>query len=501
MTFGDIMRGRLVVPPGAGVVHMQGDSAGRGTWAGLHLIGPGTSELRNVIFEHCGGEPSAGAPADGCLVTSENGGLEAPVLLLDGVTFNEPHVRAMAIGAFSEFAPGSRSVSVNGSDDAIALVNPQLAGDFPRGGTFTGNARNEIDLAAGLISRTVTWPRLGVTWRITGFVSVAGPSMPILTILGGETIHVARNGGIDVGSNGQGRLLIGEIGGAPVTFEPAEGEWGGIDLQEGAGPSAFRHVILRDCGARPEGACVRVLNSTGLAEPLIDDVTITGSRSRGFLVAGAQFAGGSNNLTITNSIGVPIGMHPNGMASIPPGNYRGNGDDVIELVFGDNVTVDGVWHDRGVPYRAEHGFQIGQFTTHPLLTLDPGVEIQVGPDAFVLAGDGALRAVGTAAKPILFTAIVPGTPGSWTGVIVSADPRTKFDHVEIRDAGGGDPVWGGGLRIGADLGGVIRNSTIRRSSTCGIILGPAQTWTDDYTAPAFGNSFIDVAGPARCQFP
>jgi hypothetical protein len=501
MTFGDILRGRLVVPAGSGVVHMQGDSAGRGTWAGLHLIGPGTTELHNVIFEHCGGEQYPGALAEGCLVTSENGGLEAPVLLLDGVTFNEPHLRAMAIGVFSEFAPASRNVSVHGSDDAIASVNPQSAGDFPQGGTFTGNARNEIEIATGFIGRNVTWPRLGVTWHIAGSIGVAGPSVPALTILGGQTILVAKDGGIGVGSNGQGRLIIGEAGGAPVSLEAANGDWAGIDLDEGAGPSAFRHVTLRDCGARPEGACVRVLNSSGVAGPFVDDVTITGSRSRGFLIAGSRFAVGSNNLTITNSVATPIAMHPNGISSIPPGNYRGNGDDVIELMFGDNVSTDDVWHDRGIPYRAERGLQIGQITNLPLLTLEPGVEIQVGRDQMVLAGDGALRAIGTAAKPILFTAITPGTPGSWTGVIVSGDPRTKFDHVEIRDAGGGDPVFGGGLRIGADLGGVIRNSTIRRSSTCGIILGPAQTWTDDYTAPAFGNTFIDVAGPARCQFP
>ena len=77
----------------------------------------------------------------------------------------------------------------------------------------------------------------------------------------------------------------------------------------------------------------------------------------------------------------------------------------------------------------------------------------------------------------------------------------RLDHVIIADAGAGPAGFGAAIRLGADPGGVLRNTTIIRSASCGLIIGSGETWTDDYTNPAFGNTFTDIAGPILCQFP
>lgn len=92
-------------------------------------------------------------------------------------------------------------------------------------------------------------------------------------------------------------------------------------------------------------------------------------------------------------------------------------------------------------------------------------------------------------------------PGWWLGVELgrSADSRTGFEYLEIRDAGAGPPGWGGGVRMWVDPGGVLRNTTVRGSPTCGVVLFNGSSWSEDYTMPSFGNVFADVAGPLLCR--
>ena len=152
-----------------------------------------------------------------------------------------------------------------------------------------------------------------------------------------------------------------------------------------------------------------------------------------------------------------------------------------------------------MPYRFRSGLGVDS-----TLVLEPGVTIEVGVGMRVTAGFGNLVAVGTASDPIVFRSVTPGVPGSWMGIELGAGlpgPGTRLEHVVIADAGAGSPGYAGALRLGADPGGVLHNSTIVRSSSCGIVLFNGHAWTDDYTDPTFGNTFVDIAGPLRCQPP
>jgi hypothetical protein len=153
----------------------------------------------------------------------------------------------------------------------------------------------------------------------------------------------------------------------------------------------------------------------------------------------------------------------------------------------------------GIPYRFPDGLSIGS-----TLYLDPGVTIQLGIGTLLTAGFGNLVAVGTAAKPITFTSATPGVAGSWYGIEMGAatpGPGTKFEYVVIADAGAGSPGFMGAVRLHSDPGGLFRNTTFVRSAGCGIVMYSGQPWTDDYTDPAFANTFVDLAGPKLCTGP
>jgi hypothetical protein len=233
---------------------------------------------------------------------------------------------------------------------------------------------------------------------------------------------------------------------------------------------------------------------------VVQDVVIRGSRTAGVTMGlGARFSSTSRNLTITQSATYPLSVYPRNIPSIPAGDYRFNGIDAIDVIS-DGIGYDSVaWRDLGIPYRFRDGLGVDA-----TLVLEPGVTIEVGVGRRVVVGFGSLVAVGTAAAPIVFRSVTPGVPGSWMGIELegpTAGLGTRLERVVIADAGAGTPGYSGALRLWADPGGLLRNSTILRSPSCGLVMFNGQPWTDDYTDPAFGNTFVQVAGPLRCVPP
>ncbi len=497
LVIGGFEPGRLVASVGGDPVTFQGDSAGRGTWVGIVFNNDLRSELRNVLIRHCGGASRTGATQFGCLSVSRG------EILLEGVSIIEPHDFGLRMESGAIFAPGSRNLSITGGDGPIAALGPEAAVNLPRGGSFTGNARNEFHIGTGRLKRSGSWDLLGPAWRVTGQVQVGGPANPLLRIPAGAVVLVDSTARFQVGSEGPGRLVVGALTGPPVVFQPLASHWFGIEIGDSPGPepSAFIRTTLSACGSAIQGArqpCLKVFGAqTAL---LVDSLTIRDAAWNAIEVAGAGFAPGSKNLTVTGSGGVPLSISVNSVATIPSGDLRGNADDVIEVTSQD-IGESATWRDPGVPYRALGGLSITHPSNDPVLTLAPGVRIQVGTNGYVVVG-GALRAVGTADRPVIFSGLPPGMAGSWYGIQigVSGDSRTRLDQAQVLDAGQGDPNLGGAIRFQVDPGGVITNTTVRRSATCGIVIFEAP-WTDDYTAPSFHNVFSDLGGPTRCRLP
>lgn len=496
LVFAEFSPAALVIPAsGSGdPVVMEGDSAARGTWVGLAFKGPGRSELRNLTLRHCGATNPSGATLP-CLGASGHQPGSAPTMLIDNVTVTDAH-DGVSISHWVVMSPGSRSLGILRTDGYTATISPQLAGTFPRGGQFAENADATIRITNGQVEQSAEWTHAGLPWRLTGGVVFTGPANPVLTLPPGLVIAADPGGSLTFESGG---LHAGATGAAPVLLVSTGSGWGGVATAHG-GESALHNVELRDCGSESR-ACLDV-DAFDQTDPgiVLENVTIRDARVTGLHFGmWGHFAAGSSGITITGSGGVPIDLTPEGVTSIPAGSYTGNTLDAIR-VRGGLVWQTVTWRDLGVPYLAPDGITVNSISAPgPTLTLDPGVAIRMGVGTLLHVDIGSLQAVGTSAKPIAFSSVTPGVPGSWMGIELASDGSAslRLDHVDLADAGAGPPGFSGALRLQIDPGGVLRNSTIRRSSSCGVIL-LGGTWRDDYTVAVFGNTFVDVAAPARC---
>ncbi|MDD3825185.1 MAG: Ig-like domain-containing protein [Anaerolineae bacterium] len=102
-----------------------------------------------------------------------------------------------------------------------------------------------------------------------------------------------------------------------------------------------------------------------------------------------------------------------------------------------DIDTSTVWTLEGSPYRVvfdSDGTQVAEGAT---LTVEPGVEVQFDPNASLIVM-GTLKAIGTEARPILFTGTVK-EPGSWLFLIIQSpsmvrDQGSVLRHVTIEYA-------------------------------------------------------------------
>jgi hypothetical protein len=329
---------------------------------------------------------------------------------------------------------------------------------------------------------------------------IEGPAEPVVTIPAGATIRLS--GSLVVGQNAPGGLKIGSEGGPTANLLPRFTTWDGVDFREYAVHSWISDAVLEACGTAGT-ACVSMVGSFSdgpAPTPLLKNLTIRNALGTGlFMGYDGRPGPGSANLRITGTTGWPVGIHQSPVSSIPSGQYSGNLRDVIWINEVD-IRQDETWPRHDVPYFIRW-VSVGDSATNPTLTLEPGVTVISAPGVRIHIGEsapGAIRAAGTAAEPITFKGETD-TPGSWIGIAVwyYADPSTLFDHVIVADAGGPYHVLGS-FHFYKDIGPVIRNSVIRNSAGCGVIIVNQPTWSTDFTAPALGNTFTDNAGGSVC---
>jgi hypothetical protein len=485
---GETDRAALRIADGAPVV-MEADTVSphAGSWTGLRFARVGNSELRHLTLRHCGHDFPSGDPAACLFVGGFDPGTELN-LLIDGVTITDAH-NGVEFGPWFTIAPGSKNLSITNTSGFLAHVSAFVFGDFPKGGTFSGNASNEFVITGGLILKSTTWSDMGHALRLAGGATIPATVNATLTLSPGLHLRIDAGAAFSFPNGG---IVAGDTAGAPVVLESTGQGWYGISTEH-AGLSALRNVVLKDCGLSSPG-CLNLEGLCGSDSGLVaNNLTIQGSKSAGvYMGICGKIHPASHNLTITGSASVPLDLTSVSLAGLPAGTYTGNGWDVVRVRVG--VAQRERWHSVGIPYAL-----IGGYSADSTLTLGPGVTIQVDTGHAFGIGWG-LISEGTAAEPVTFTSITPGVAGSWMGIDIGGPPEgAHLDHVIVADAGGGPGGFSGAVRFAADAGGVLTNSTIVRSSSCALILFNGNSWTDDYTAPAFGNTFTSVVGPLRCQ--
>lgn len=280
----------------------------------------------------------------------------------------------------------------------------------------------------------------------------------------GTHIQVAFPGTPNVG----GTLIAEGTADRPIRFAGSDGEsWASLYVHA-PGTARLSYVTFEGGGGGDfeDGSTIDVLGDDELpAKPLlyVDHVTIKGSKGAGvWLQRRATFIAGSKDLSITGSGNdehpFPLQIEEHAIDALPTGSYTGNRIDEILLrtsgtgVAGSGLTVDATLHERGVPYRMGKS-KLDDFIVGPpgegpptTLTIEAGVVMRFEKETALRVqtftseepANATIRALGTAARPIVFTsAAAAPAPGDWRGLWFGGVPMdgNALDHVRIEYAG------------------------------------------------------------------
>jgi hypothetical protein len=249
----------LVAGTASEPVVFRGLTEQKGAWAGIQ-IGPNVSTdstLSHTQLLHGG---SGRAPLSvRAKITLQD------VLIADCST---PAVIAAPLSA------ASKNLSVTGSDDAALASNMWSLANLPRGGTFTGNASDVIQVAAlspGDSLGKSTIPNLGVPYYITGDILI-GANADVTVDPGVEFIFKSGNPyQFLIGWNGH-EVVFNALGtaAAPIIFRGEKdevGTWHGLSLGRGVSTdSVFNHIEVRNAGMSTESQ-VTIQNSSFSMSP------------------------------------------------------------------------------------------------------------------------------------------------------------------------------------------------------------------------------------------
>ncbi len=127
---------------------------------------------------------------------------------------------------------------------------------------------------------------------------------------------------------------------------------------------------------------------------------------------------------ISDNNSYPISCFAGDLSGIRGNTYSGNTIQKIE-VKPELITRDVTWHDPGIPYLLTGDLTVaGEDSLAPVLTIQPGVEVQFDRYCQLTVGSssvlspGGLMVNGTEFNPVLFTQndTYPLNPGEWKGI-------------------------------------------------------------------------------------
>lgn len=132
-------------------------------------------------------------------------------------------------------------------------------------------------------------------------------------------------------------------------------------------------------------------------------------------------------------------------------------------------------------------------SSNALLTIKPGTTLLFAEGTDLeINQEGALKAVGTATQPILFSA-VQKTKGYWEGInfYYSNNVKNELAHIVV-EYGGGGSGWKGSIHVDSSEGSPsrvsIKNSVFKDGYKYGIWLDKYTISNDDIIS---SNTFID----------
>jgi hypothetical protein len=285
-----------------------------------------------------------------------------------------------------------------------------------------------------------------------------------LTLEPCAVVRVVAARGIQVGTGNAGdggKIVAKGKADLPIVIQGKDGvKWAALQINP-LGLADLAYLTIKDAGDRASrgGAALHLVgDGTKPVQALatVDHVTLEGAVKYGaVLESRGAITAESKNLTVKGAGDLALRVSANSLSTIPTGKYTGNTVDAIR-VSNELIEADVTMHDRGVPYVAGGDGQFSEISvqgkdgTVPVLTIEPGVTIRFSKSnrnsgLFVERASadkparGALHAVGTADKPIVFTSNEASpAAGDWIGVHFRSilSDKNKLDFVRVEYAGG-----------------------------------------------------------------
>ncbi|RIH74336.1 hypothetical protein Mterra_04088 [Calidithermus terrae] len=278
-------------------------------------------------------------------------------------------------------------------------------------------------------------------------------------------------------------------------LNPVTGYWSGIIFGTNARPSRIEYVDIVNAGQEggyyhPKGALAGFGGSLVLKHS-----TISGSYVNGAIFRSLRLIEFENNRFFGNTwYGVvidPAQVHLLDAASDYAGREKPNGRPYVGTGLGD-LEEDVTWKKLNAPYFVEGYLNVAWGT----LTLAPGVKLVFSDKGNLTVEEtGALRAVGTAAEPVVFTG-KEAVPGYWAGIwfFDSTSRANKLEHVDIGYAGG-ESILGLNANVVVDFDAYLSlsHANIHHSQGWGVRCGNPEV--DGYVLELGpGNTFSHNAG-------
>lgn len=264
----------------------------------------------------------------------------------------------------------------------------------------------------------------------------------------GVVIEFSQDAGIAVDDFNVPSASLSAIGTSdkPIIFRgkvKQKGYWAGIYFESNSTQNELHYVQVEDAGGdkfnsnNDRGGVIVVSNS----KLKMSNSKVTNSKTYGINIRYNE-----NSITLNNNIFTgnksPGYVSGNNINILNATNtFSGNEDDFLEInaysAFG-TVTTASTWHKIDVPYRMTN---FGSMDIKALLTIQPGVHIEFPADFYMYVNEdgGGLKAVGTAADPIIMTGITKA-PKAWRGIYIQSEhPANEIAFTEMHYSGIGAP--------------------------------------------------------------
>ncbi|MEO0068095.1 MAG: right-handed parallel beta-helix repeat-containing protein [candidate division WOR-3 bacterium] len=421
ITVGNFSSGAIRAEGGANAFIRFSPMVPESSWSGIKFLSK-TDKTKcrflNCLFENGGKDGAtlmlnnAWIAVEGCSITTSAGS----GVLCQG-------------GGFTGFANNV----ITGCRGFPIVLDAEAAGTLGSGNRLRGNGFDFVQITGGTVGRSQTYHNHGIPYYVSATVTVAGDSLPKLTIAPECTLKFADSAKLRVGVGKPGALTADGTYGQIVFAGIGGGYWQGIEFWNN---TIAEQTLLKNClidGAGRNGVAAILV----YAPVKMEGTKVQNSASAGIYSLGTGFGQFDHNL-ITACARYPLHIQARHVGTIGQGNRFVFNQDNYILVSGDTVIQDASWGNHGVPYKITGIIEVGsQFA--PSLYIGSGLKLLFSRNAGIRVGDkepGRLIAQGIP-DSIVFTGEVDSA-GFWQGIDFGAFTRsgTILERCQILYAGG-----------------------------------------------------------------